>query len=161
MHKYALLLVVTTLTVACVFAPAHSQPPVPPRSSDVPFLPKIEPYSLDAFPTPPQPTPETEFEGLKKRLPGTIDAWVKKYAQRKVVVQMRVARQISDSEAKVTALLVDQDNDASVLTIYFRYYDEVWTTTRHEAVWRNWLRDQVSNVLYLMLAIDESGEKRR
>jgi hypothetical protein len=105
------------------------------------------------------------FEGLKRRLPGVVAEWAKKSGRwdpkREAVVEL--VRRLAADEAKVVIVLKGLDGMGKpdplyddVVTIYLRYYDGAWTTTRYDSSWTPTVYGNKA-VRFLMLAIDKSG----
>jgi hypothetical protein len=107
-----------------------------------------------------------KLEALKKKLSEVVEKWgrdnaviVRRSAEQ---AELRLARQVSPIEAKVTVLLNGSGEPPEPLTIYLRYYDGSWTSTRFEGRRKDAVPtddDAVAAIRRLMLAIDELGEK--
>jgi hypothetical protein len=115
------------------------------------------------------PAPDRAKEKLaamKKKLPEAAQKWIEGWnAFPNHQVEVKLVRQISPTEAKVTLLLPYFDNQGvafpnrdEMLTIHLRYYDGTWTTTGCQTS-RSGLDSKECAVQKLMLAIDELGEK--
>jgi hypothetical protein len=90
------------------------------------------------------PKAQETFAALKQRLPGVVTEWAKKSG-----------RWDPKREASVELVRrVAADDD--IVTIYLRYYDGVWTTTRYDTSWTPTVYGNKA-VRFLMLAIDKSG----
>ena len=105
------------------------------------------------------------FEGLKRRLPGVVTEWATKSGRwdpkREAVVEL--IRRVAADEAKVVILFKGLDGMGKpdpmfddIVTIYLRYYDGAWTTTRYDSSWTPTVYGNKA-VRFLMLAIDKSG----
>ena len=105
------------------------------------------------------------FEALKRRLPGVVTEWAKKSGRwdpkREAVVEL--VRRVAADEAKVVIVFKGLDGMGKpdplyddVVTIYLRYYDGAWTTTRYDSSWTPTVYGNKA-VRFLMLAIDKSG----
>jgi hypothetical protein len=111
------------------------------------------------------PTPETEalakekLEALKKRMPEVAAGWAKEHWYKTGKVEFRIARLLDTAEARLTFVSVDQGGDQDVLTVYLRYHDGVWYTTRFEASWPANVNFNNKAARFLMLAIDEAAQK--
>src|SRR5262249_20753570 len=114
----------------------------------------------------PAPDAKEKLAALKKKLPNVAQEWWERNAGSFGGVstmpqpEVRLARQISPTEAKVTVLLTSVSQEP--LTIYLHYYDCNWTSTRYEGKWKEantQHEDAISAIRRLMLAIDELGDK--
>jgi hypothetical protein len=105
------------------------------------------------------------FEGLKKRLPEVVTEWAKKSGRwdpkREAAVEL--VRRVATDEAKVVIIFKGLDGMGKpdplyddIVTIYLRYYDGAWTTTRYDTSWTPTVYGNKA-VRFLMLAIDKSG----
>ena len=99
------------------------------------------------------------LESLRKRLPGVVAAWAKERWYKGDPVRLRLVRRVGPAEAKLTLRMGDDPKTDELLTIYLRYHDGLWTTTRFESTWegRSSFNDRAAR--FLMLGIDESGSK--
>lgn len=105
------------------------------------------------------------FETLKKKLPEAVSDVVKSDSWHICGdAKVRLIRRIAADEAKVTVVSeVTRDgrrwpSSDEYLTIYLRYFDGVWTTTRFDASCST--DSLVTKTAHaLMLAIDQIGEK--
>jgi hypothetical protein len=100
-----------------------------------------------------------KLESLRKRLPGVVAAWARERWHKGDPVQLRLVRRVGPDEVKVTLRCGDDPKTDQLLTIYLRYHDGLWTTTRFESTWegRSSFNDRAAR--FLMLAIDESASK--
>ena len=117
-----------------------------------------------AFVTPaPASDPDTAarkgLEALRKRLPGVVASWAKERWHKDDPVRLRLVRRVGPAEAKLTLRMGDDPKTDQLLTIYLRFHDGLWTTTRFESTWegRSSFNDRAAR--FLMLAIDEAAEK--
>ena len=105
------------------------------------------------------------FEALKKRLPGVVTEWAKKSGRwdpkREAAVELM--RRVAADEAKVVIVFKGLDGMGKpdplfddVVTVYLRYYDGEWTSTRYDSSWTPTVSGNKA-VRFLMLAIDKSG----
>jgi hypothetical protein len=105
------------------------------------------------------------FTALKKRLPEVVTEWAKKSGRwdpkREATVEL--VRRFAADEAKVVIVFKGLDTMGKpdplyddVVTIYLRYYDGAWTTTRYDSSWTPTVYGNKA-VRFLMLAIDKSG----
>ena len=105
------------------------------------------------------------FVALEKRLPGVVTEWAKKSGRwdpkREAVVEL--VRRVAADEAKVVIVFKGLDGMGKpdphfddIVTIYLRYYDGAWTTTRYDSSWTPTVYGNKA-VRFLMLAIDKSG----
>ena len=119
----------------------------------------------------PEPDPDRQarekFEALKKKLPDLVAGWAKNSGHwyRDDPMEVKLARRTGPAEAKVTivshsfSMGQPNPNNDQLITIYLHYYDGAWTTTRFEASWPSSNGYNNSGAHFLMLAIDELGEK--
>ena len=105
------------------------------------------------------------FDALKQRLPGVVTEWAKKSGRwdPKREAKVELVRRVAADEAKVTLVFKGLDGMGKpdplyddVVTIYLRYYDGAWTTTRYDSSWTPTVYGNKA-VRFLMLAIDKSG----
>ena len=105
------------------------------------------------------------FAALKQRLPGVVTEWAKKSGRwdpkREAVVEL--VRRVAADEAKVVIVFKGLDGMGKpdplfddVVTVYLRYYDGEWTSTRYDSSWTPTVYGNKA-VRFLMLAIDKSG----
>jgi len=105
------------------------------------------------------------FAALKQRLPGVVTEWAKKSGRwdpkREAVVEL--VRRVAADEAKVVIVFKGLDGMGKpdplfddVVTVYLRYYDGEWTSTRYDSSWTPTVSGNKA-VRFLMLAIDKSG----
>jgi hypothetical protein len=73
-------------------------------------------------------------------------------------VHVKVVRQISVSEAKITFEIVDESNRKSIITMFLVYYEGKWTTVRHEATLKGSLGGFQDLLPILALTVDEFFE---
>ena len=118
-----------------------------------------------AAPLPDERQAQETFAALKKRLPEVVTEWAKKSGRwdpkREAVVEL--VRRVAADEAKVVIVFKGLDGMGKpdplyddVVTIYLRYYDGAWTTTRYDSSWTPTVYGNKA-VRFLMLAIDKSG----
>jgi hypothetical protein len=115
---------------------------------------------------PPDQPAQVAFEALKKKLPELAAAWTKEHWYAGKVVEVKVARRVGPAEAKVTFLAhstnekgqPDPSND-QLFSVYLRFYDGAWTSTRFEAGWSSTNDFNARAAHFLMLAIDQLGGK--
>jgi hypothetical protein len=120
--------------------------------------------------TAPAPAPDLDraakarLEALKKRLPGMLSAWVKRWPVH-AEAEPRLVRPLGGGEAKVTVLLHAVDGagrrrpwEEEVFSLYLRYNGARWTATRFVAPWPTTAAAHNRAVHLLMLALDESEE---
>jgi hypothetical protein len=130
---------------------------------------------IDAAPAPaPASKAKEKLEALRKRLPALVSDWLKKEGKQYLISdqwackpELRVLRQIGPDRAKAV-ILFEVSNDEGeralhrdiLLTVFLTYHDACWTTERFETARRG---DSAASsnptFSYLMLAIDEAGEK--
>ncbi len=105
------------------------------------------------------------FEALKRRLPGGVTEWATKSGRwdPKREATVALVRRVAADEAKVAIVFKGLDGMGKpdplfddVVTIYLRYYDGAWTTTRYDSSWTPTVYGNKA-VRFLMLAIDKSG----
>ena len=105
------------------------------------------------------------FAALKQRLPGVVTEWAKKSGRwdPKREASVELVRRVAADEAKVVIVFKGLDGMGKpdplfddVVTVYLRYYDGVWTTTRYDTSWTPTVYGNKA-VRFLMLAIDKSG----
>ena len=105
------------------------------------------------------------FEALKRRLPGVVTEWATKSGRwdPKREGKVELARRVAADEAKVVIVFKGLDGMGKpdplyddVVTIYLRYFDGAWTTTRYDTSWTPTVYGNKA-VRFLMLAIDKSG----
>jgi hypothetical protein len=112
----------------------------------------------------PAPVPglkaKEELEALKKRLPGVVCSWAKEHWSTDEVVEVRVVRMFSPTQAKVVLMSRRSDfmkkhglGKDTVFTIFLDFYDGTWSATRFDGDL------PADSVRFLMLAIDEAAEK--
>jgi hypothetical protein len=117
-------------------------------------------------PDPDRPARE-KFEALKKKLPDLVATWPKDsgrwYSDARM--ELKLARRTGPVEAKVTMFCQHfsqgqpDPNSDQLLTVYLHYHDGAWTTTRFEGTWFPDNHFANRGARFLMLAIDELGEK--
>ena len=119
-----------------------------------------------AAPEPTDGKARARLEALKKRLPGIMAAWAKERWYRSSKVEVRLVRRTGPAEARVILLSHHLGSDGranpehdEVLTVYLRYFEGAWTTTRFEATWSPGNHYNNRATRFLMLAIDESEGK--
>jgi hypothetical protein len=115
----------------------------------------------------PAPDPaKQKLEAMKKKLSEVVKEWGEAHAHKvgqmgQGHAKLRLARQVSPTEAKVSVLVWPEargEVDGVAVTILLRYYDGSWTTTRYEGDWGD-APGAANAVRVLMMAVDELGEK--
>ncbi len=110
-----------------------------------------------------------QLEKLKKRLPGLVAEWQKagRWVFPSDICEVKLVRRLSPVQAKITIGVSgvstrtgqrEPDSD-QLLTIYIQFFEGSWTTTRFEATWGKDGDNHDKSARFLMLAIDEAGEK--
>ena len=133
---------------------------------------------IDAAPAP--GLSKQKLEDLKKRLPRTLNDWVKVYEnswlnsslETEVVCkpELRVFRRIGPNRAKVVILFaafgIKKDDrfrlrsEDVVLNIYLSYQDGCWSTESFEAFSQEVESKKLRSIFaFLVMAIDEEAEK--
>lgn len=122
-------------------------------------------FTALASPAAPAPDPSHQarekFEGLKKKLPAVVNRWIKDNYEKQsetIEAQLALFRRIAPAEAKLTlrfkAILHGKHAPEFdfLVTIYLRYYDGKWTTTRCSLKHK-----EILSIDDLMLSIDDAG----
>lgn len=120
------------------------------------------PRSSLAAPSPESPA-KRKLEELKKKMPEALTAWHRK--QNLIGLAnpewleikdwtIKVCRMTSSIKAKITFHGVNEHLGRADITLYLRYVDGLWTTTRCEG------RGNEDFKVSLMLAIDKAAEKK-
>jgi hypothetical protein len=105
-----------------------------------------------------------KLEAMKNKLPEVVTKWGEVNAPkfgRRQQAKLRLVRQVGPTEAKVNVLVWSEqsgDLDGVAVTIFLRYYQDSWTTTRYEGDWGD-APGAANAARVLMLLIDELGEK--
>jgi hypothetical protein len=131
------------------------------------FAPALLALALfaSAAPAADDPKARETFAALKKRLPGVVTEWAKKSGRwdPKREANVELVRRIKADEAKVVIVFKGLDGMGKpdplfddIVTIYLRYFDGAWTTTRYDSSWTPTVYANKA-VRFLMLAIDKSG----
>jgi hypothetical protein len=119
--------------------------------------------TVSAAPAAPDRAKEA-FRAVKAKLPEVVKKWQEVHWRNHGPAEVRLARQVSPTEAKVTILFPGLDGkgqpapaENAAVTIYLSYYEGNWTTSR----WQFFMHAPGSQaeIQLLTLAIDELGEK--
>jgi hypothetical protein len=137
------------------------------RASLVSLVVILAATQLEAAPAPNTTRKAKEkLEALKKRLPDIVSSWAKERWYQTETVEVRVVRMLGPTQAKVVLLSQASDDQGGrkpyqdkVFTIFLDFYDGIWSSTRFDASWPATNHFENSSVRFLMLAIDEAGEK--
>jgi len=100
---------------------------------------------------------KTRLEELKRKLQDIVVEWADREEMGHAWFSR--VRQIGPDEAKITVVLKEAGSPRNVVTVFLRFYDGLWVTTRYEASWLtiDLTRHRAAEIL--MVNIDDAAEK--
>jgi hypothetical protein len=126
----------------------------------------VSPPKVRADPGQLEDEAKAKLETLKKRFPGIVAAWHEEHGEKDYKAKVAVFRRTGPTEAKATIRMeyTGPWNDRcpwcdNFVSIYLRYCDGAWTTTNFTATWNLQPEYRNRTVHFLLLAIDELGDK--